>query len=216
MIRRQIGLDYGARGGERHEDFADGARRRRHRRNGRWLRSRRLGGMEFAGRGDEMILRLGRAEMRLLRGRIGQFRHRRHRHPRRFRLRLRFQCDEDGCGRGRRGRCRLRHLHNGRGTHITNFASTLAGWDISAGVVNPLSFVAAFSNAGSRNNVKVLQSNSIITTHGKQGEFIVSQQQPIIQGSTQTPSATEVAREAVEDRSALQALTESWTGQSHD
>jgi general secretion pathway protein D len=86
---------------------------------------------------------------------------------------------------------------NVRGTHITNFdtgtgtsAGEITGWAITSGVVNPLSFQAALSNTGTKSNVKVLSANTIVTTHNKQAEFVVSQQQPIITGTTATPSAT--------------------------
>lgn len=84
-----------------------------------------------------------------------------------------------------------------RGTHITNFdtgtgtsAGEITGWAVTSGVVNPLSFQAALSNTGAKSNVKVLSTNTIVTTHNKQAEFVVSQQQPIITGTTSTPSAT--------------------------
>jgi general secretion pathway protein D len=82
-----------------------------------------------------------------------------------------------------------------RGTHITNFdtgtsANGIAGWNVTGGIVNPLSFQAALGNTGSKSNVKVLSANTIVTTHNKQAEFVVSQQQPIITGTTSTPSAT--------------------------
>lgn len=85
---------------------------------------------------------------------------------------------------------------NVRGTHITNFNTAgsndtanygVAGWGITSGVVNPLSFNAAMTNVGSKNNVKVLSANTIVTTHNKEAEFVVSQQQPIITGSQSTP-----------------------------
>ena len=86
---------------------------------------------------------------------------------------------------------------NVRGTHITDFdtgtgtsAGEITGWAVTSGVVNPLSFQAALSNTGSKSNVKVLSANTIVTTHNKQAEFVVSQQQPIITGTTSTPSAT--------------------------
>ena len=82
-----------------------------------------------------------------------------------------------------------------RGTHITNFdtgtsPNGIAGWNVTGGIVNPLSFQAALGNTGSKSNVKVLSANTIVTTHNKQAEFVVSQQQPIITGTTSTPSAT--------------------------
>jgi general secretion pathway protein D len=82
-----------------------------------------------------------------------------------------------------------------RGTHITNFdtgtgANGIAGWNVTGGIVNPLSFQAALGNTGAKSNVKVLSANTTVTTHNKEAEFVVSQQQPIITGTTSTPSAT--------------------------
>lgn len=67
---------------------------------------------------------------------------------------------------------------NGRGTHITNFGTTVSGWSVSSGVVNPLAFEAAFSDAGSRNNVKVLQAPTITTSHNKKAVFTVGSKVP--------------------------------------
>jgi general secretion pathway protein D len=80
---------------------------------------------------------------------------------------------------------------NPRGaTGITKFelpgsagANGIAGWNITGGVVTPLAFQAALGNTGAKSNVKVLSANTIVTTHNKQAEFVVSQQQPIITGS---------------------------------
>jgi general secretion pathway protein D len=81
----------------------------------------------------------------------------------------------------------------GRGTHITGFNGTLAGWAVTSGVVNPLAFQAAFSDAGSRNNVKVISAPTIVTTHSKQGEVIVGESIPVITSITSTPSASATA-----------------------
>lgn len=67
---------------------------------------------------------------------------------------------------------------NGRGTHITNFGTTVSGWTVSSGVVNPLAFDAAFSDAGSRNNVKVLQAPTITTSHNKKAVVTVGSKVP--------------------------------------
>ena len=85
-----------------------------------------------------------------------------------------------------------------RGTHITNFdtaatgsgASGIAGWNITSGVVAPLAFQAALTNNGAKNHVKILSSNTIVTTHNKEADFKVTQQQPILTGSTTTPTST--------------------------
>jgi general secretion pathway protein D len=86
-----------------------------------------------------------------------------------------------------------------QGTHITNFNTVgsndtsnygVAGWNITGGVINPLSFAAALGNNGNKSNVKVLSADTIVTTHNKQAEFVVSQQLPIITGSTSSPGVT--------------------------
>jgi general secretion pathway protein D len=73
-------------------------------------------------------------------------------------------------------------------TGITNFdtgtiANGIAGWNITGGVVNPLAFNAAMGNTGQKHNVKILSAPTIVTTHNKQAQFAVTQQQPIITGS---------------------------------
>ena len=77
---------------------------------------------------------------------------------------------------------------NRHGTHITNFGGTVGGWDITEGIVNPLSFKAALAdNLGSNGNVKILSAPTIVTTHNKEAQILVGQSQPIITGSTRTP-----------------------------
>jgi general secretion pathway protein D len=79
------------------------------------------------------------------------------------------------------------------GTGITKFdtgTGDIAGWAITGGVVNPLAFQAAMTNVGAKSNVKVLSANTIVTTHNKQAEFIVSQKQPIVTGSQSTLATT--------------------------
>ncbi len=79
---------------------------------------------------------------------------------------------------------------SGRGTHITNFGGTVAGWAVTSGVVNPLAFQAALSDAGNRSILHVLSAPTIVTTHGKQGEVVVGQSTPVVSGVTTTPSVT--------------------------
>lgn len=79
----------------------------------------------------------------------------------------------------------------GRGSHVKAFDGSIAGWNVTSGVVNPLSFVATMKDTlGSRNNVKVLSAPTIVTTHNKEAEILVGQSQPIITGSQSTPLAT--------------------------
>src|SRR5262249_2207495 len=75
---------------------------------------------------------------------------------------------------------------------ITSFTGSVAGWDIQSGVVNPLAFTAAMTDAGSRTHVKVLSLPTIVTSHNKQAEVVVGQSQPIITGSTATPTSASV------------------------
>ncbi len=75
-------------------------------------------------------------------------------------------------------------------TRITNFSSSFSGWDVTSGVVNPLAFEAALTDSGSKHNVRILSAPTIVTTHNKQGTIAITQQQPIITGSTSTPVAS--------------------------
>ena len=99
-------------------------------------------------------------------------------------------------------------------TRITNFNTVggssdsnnygLAGWGITSGTVNPLAFSAALSNVGQKNNVKVLSSNTIVTTHNKEAEFVVSQQEPVVtsqQGTTTTSNTASNAEGLVYNQS---------------
>ena len=76
------------------------------------------------------------------------------------------------------------------GTAITQFSGTIAGWNVTSGIVNPLSFVAAINSAGDKHKVKILQQDTIVTTHNKQATFTVSQQEPVITGTTGVPLAS--------------------------
>ena len=79
------------------------------------------------------------------------------------------------------------------GTSITNFSSTVAGWGLTSGVVNPFAVTAALQSAGSLNKVRIVESNTIVTTHNKQAQIVVSTQQPVITGVTQTPGVATTA-----------------------
>jgi general secretion pathway protein D len=76
------------------------------------------------------------------------------------------------------------------GTSITNFSGTISGWTVASGIPNPLSFMAALQSAGDKHKVKILQQDTITTTHNKQASFVASQQVPIITGSTGLPLST--------------------------
>jgi general secretion pathway protein D len=75
------------------------------------------------------------------------------------------------------------------GTSVTQFAGSIGGWNVTSGIVNPLSFVAALQSAGDKHKVKILQQDTITTTHNKQAQFVVSEQVPIITGTTGVPLA---------------------------
>jgi general secretion pathway protein D len=66
--------------------------------------------------------------------------------------------------------------------------SSVAGWDFSNGIVNPLAFNAMMnaSSAGSKNQVKILSAPVIVTTHNKAAEVQVGEQLPIITGTQQS------------------------------
>ena len=79
---------------------------------------------------------------------------------------------------------------------ITKFSGSISSWDVSAGVVNPLSFEAALTDAGSKHNVRILSAPTIVTTHNKQAQFAVTQQQPVITGTTSTPTTSSTAAQS--------------------
>jgi general secretion pathway protein D len=73
----------------------------------------------------------------------------------------------------------------------TKFSGSVAGWDVSNGVVNPLAFDAAMNSdsMGSKSEVKVLSAPTIVTAHNKEAQIIVGESRPIITGSTATPNS---------------------------
>jgi general secretion pathway protein D len=73
----------------------------------------------------------------------------------------------------------------------TKFSGSVAGWDVSNGVVNPLAFDAAMNSdtMGSKTDVKVLSAPTIVTAHNKEAQIIVGESRPIITGSTATPNS---------------------------
>jgi general secretion pathway protein D len=82
------------------------------------------------------------------------------------------------------------------GLKIADFDTTsngLAGWAVKASSVSPLAFAAALNPIGNKSNVKILSADTITTTHAKEADFQVSQQQPIITGSTSTPTTAGTA-----------------------
>ena len=81
------------------------------------------------------------------------------------------------------------------GTSITGFSGTISGWTVggvaanSLATVNPLNFLASLQSAGDKHKVKILQEDTVTTTHNKQASFVVSEQVPIITGTTGVPLA---------------------------
>ena len=82
------------------------------------------------------------------------------------------------------------------GTSITGFSGAIAGWTVGASPgasgltgVNPLSFLAQLQSLGDKHKVKILQADTITTTHNKEATLTVSEQQPVITGSTAEPIA---------------------------
>jgi len=88
------------------------------------------------------------------------------------------------------------------GTSIIGATGTVAGWSIGAlpsaaagagATVNPLSFLATLQAAGDRHKVRILQADTITTTHNKQATLTVSEQEPVITGTTAEPIAATTA-----------------------
>jgi general secretion pathway protein D len=75
------------------------------------------------------------------------------------------------------------------GTSIQNFSGSVAGWDVTSGVVNPLSFQAALNaaSAGTKNIVHILQAPIIMATHNKPAEITVGDEIPEENGGTTSP-----------------------------
>ena len=87
------------------------------------------------------------------------------------------------------------------GTSITNFSATVAGLGLggpstkdasgtvtaSMATVNPLSVIATLTALGDVSTSKILQQSTIVTTHNKEATITVTDQVPIITGSTATP-----------------------------
>jgi general secretion pathway protein D len=69
--------------------------------------------------------------------------------------------------------------------------TSLAGWDFTGGVVNPLAFNAAFNpaSAGKKSLVRILSAPLILTAHNKPGEITVGESVPIITGVTSSATA---------------------------
>jgi general secretion pathway protein D len=97
------------------------------------------------------------------------------------------------------------------GTSITGATGALAGWTFgpvvtaaltgatgstgsttgaSAGGINPLNFLATLVPNGDLHKVKILQQDTITTTHNKQATISVTEQKPVLTGTTGVPLAS--------------------------
>lgn len=74
-------------------------------------------------------------------------------------------------------------------TQITNFSGAVSGWTVTNGTVNPIAFQNAMTNTGSKNNLKVLSSPTIVTAHNNEAQIIVGESRPIITGTTSTANS---------------------------
>ena len=86
------------------------------------------------------------------------------------------------------------------GTSIIGASGAVSGWTFgspsgigSPATLNPLSFLASLQSAGDRHKVKILQYNTVTTTHNKQAVFTVTEQKPVITGTTGVPLASTTA-----------------------
>ncbi|MCR6654609.1 MAG: type II secretory pathway, component PulD [Opitutus sp.] len=85
-------------------------------------------------------------------------------------------------------------------TRITKFDGVIQGVTVTNGVTNPLSFVASLGDNGARNDVRVLSSPTIVTTHNKEAQILVGEKRPLITGtqsSIVTAGATPVTSSTV-------------------
>jgi general secretion pathway protein D len=80
----------------------------------------------------------------------------------------------------------------GGGANATTGGSSIAGWDFTNGIVNPLAVNAALnaSSAGSKNVVHVLSAPIIMTASNKVADIMVGEQLPILTGGTTTGVTT--------------------------
>jgi general secretion pathway protein D len=89
------------------------------------------------------------------------------------------------------------------GTSITNLTASLAGLGLnpnaailsSAGTavtntVNPINIIANLTSLGDISHSKILQQTTVVTTHNKQAMITVTDQLPVITGSTSEPLAS--------------------------
>jgi general secretion pathway protein D len=88
-----------------------------------------------------------------------------------------------------------------KGTSITNLTASLAGLGLSPAAavtnsVNPINIIANLSSLGDISHSKILQQTTVTTTHNKQAMITVTDQLPVITGSTSEPLASGTASTA--------------------
>jgi general secretion pathway protein D len=89
------------------------------------------------------------------------------------------------------------------GTSITNLTASLAGLGLSpnaavlnsagtalTNTVNPINIIANLTSLGDISHSKILQQTTVTTTHNKQAMITVTDQLPVITGSTSEPLAS--------------------------
>ncbi|MGD1031535.1 MAG: secretin N-terminal domain-containing protein [Opitutaceae bacterium] len=103
---------------------------------------------------------------------------------------------------------------SGTSTNPTTGAATgttgtsIAGWDFTNGIVNPLAFNAAMNatSAGGKSLTKVISSQVIVTAHGKKAEAISGEQIPISSSTTSTPVSGTVSGFATTGTTSYQTI----------
>jgi general secretion pathway protein D len=80
---------------------------------------------------------------------------------------------------------------------VSASASTLTQAQLAAAAgfstLNPTNIVASLSSLGAISKTKILQQSTIVTTHNKEAEITVTDQLPVITGSTSTPISSGTA-----------------------
>jgi general secretion pathway protein D len=89
------------------------------------------------------------------------------------------------------------------GTSITNLTASLAGLGLNpnaavlsatgaavTNTINPLNIIANLTSLGDISHSKILQQTTVVTTHNKQAMITVTDQLPVITGSTSEPLAS--------------------------
>lgn len=75
-------------------------------------------------------------------------------------------------------------------TGSTSLTATQLAGAAGFSTFNPINIVASLSSLGAISKTKILQQSTIVTTHNKEAEITVTDQLPVITGTTATPLAT--------------------------